>query len=471
MKLTDFSHATSNDYSYLKQRIDELPKQRVFVFDNCELPSECTPTHTMVSFSKETSERYVMRVDNGIKYSGTNQAIHILCDRSFIVTEGFDQMQAFLLMLSSDSAIYENATLDLNSIMEVNALSISSNPVQLTPDFQTIYRELGKTISGQDMAISTIAHQTAMHLKKKYPKKPLSFILYGGPGTGKSETAKLLARIISRNGTQQYTEIWTDLNTFTEAHSVYRLIGSPPGYVGYDDIPVFETVTKNPYTVYVFDELDKAHPEVLKIFMSILDEGRCASRKELANNSREYDFRHCIFIFTSNYNLGSVPSKWVGFASPDELADIIHQEGAVEISYHSNESVDNESIELTKRIYHNTESARKAFVEAGVLREIASRFNCFVRFDALSDEAKIRILAKQIVDTGFEYNVRLTYISSGIMQSLIDASMSENTLTVRSFKSVIDGYLSAAFYEASESLAGHTGHLEGTIHAPIIKLA
>ena len=87
------------------------------------------------------------------------------------------------------------------------------------------------------------------------------------------------------------------------------------------------------------------------------------------------------------------------------MPDIVQSEdNAVEINYPETASPDEHS-ELTKRIYRNTEAARKAFVEAGVLREIASRFNCFVEFKELSPEAKIRILVKQVIETGFEYNL------------------------------------------------------------------
>lgn len=105
---------------------------------------------------------------------------------------------------------------------------------------------------------------------------------------GKSETAKALAKILSRDSGQEYTVSWTDLNNFTEAFSAYRLIGAPAGYVGYEDEAVFEVVERNPYTIFIFDELDKAHPEVLKTFMAILDEGRCASRKALSEIGRAH---------------------------------------------------------------------------------------------------------------------------------------------------------------------------------------
>jgi ATP-dependent Clp protease ATP-binding subunit ClpA len=347
---------------------------------------------------------------------------------------------------------------------ETPAEEIQPPPGIPAVDYTVIKSELEKIIMGQSKAIETVSYQTALHLNKTAPKKPLSMVFYGSPGTGKSEAAKALPGIISRICRRNYAAVWTELNTFTEAHSVYRLTGSPPGYVGYDDKPVFEAVTNNPHTVFIFDELDKAHPEVLKTFMSILDEGRCASRRELEDCSREYDFRNCIFVFTSNFKLGAKPGKQIGFMPA--INEIRSNDGAFEVSYRSEETPV-ESDALTKRIYRDTESARTRFTEVGVLREIASRFGCFVEFGELNAEAKLRILAKQVIETGFEYGLRLTFISSEILGGLSVASSSENALTVRSHKSVIEGSLAPAFSE-SRQYRGQTVRLEGTLDEPRI---
>ena len=481
MKLSDFAHAADIEYRYLQQRIDALPEKKAFIFNNCELPRGCVPGNASVGFYKESSTTYAMYLGGNVRYSGDNQSMKALCEGHQIFQD-FDARRQFFRLLpevpeSSDPSAHEfpepsplrdSDAYNRNAAINISELTLPTSESKTAPDYRDIERELEKSIVGQETAVETIAHQVAMHLKKNNPKKPLSIVCYGSPGTGKSETAKLLAKTISKLGPHRYTDVWTDLNQFSEAHSVYRLIGSPPGYVGYDDKPIFETVVQNPYTVYIFDELDKAHPDVLKTFMAILDEGRCAARKEQANHSREYDFRHCIFIFTSNYQLREAsPKRKIGFSFSDDVEDISSKDNTIEVSYRGDVQED-ECIGLTRRIYRNTEAARKAFVKAGVLREIASRFNCFVEFKELSDEAKIRILAKQVVETGFEYNIRLTHISPDVMRSLINASVSENALTVRSFKPVIEGYLAAAFSDAGARFGELPVRLEGSLESPVI---
>ena len=336
-----------------------------------------------------------------------------------------------------------------------------------TPSFEHLKERLQKMVIGQDDSTETIAYIVAQHLAKKNPTKPVSILASGPPGVGKSETAKALAKILSQDCEQEYAISWTDLNNFTEAFSVYRLIGAPAGYVGYEDEAVFEVVARNPYTIFIFDELDKAHPEVLKTFMAILDEGRCASRKALRDGSREFDFKHCIFFFTSNYDLSANQpiKRKIGFAVSDEVEDIHLEENEVSVSYRDEQASSISDESLPMRIYRENEAARKAFVGVGVLREIASRFQCFVNFKPLSAKAKTRILAKQIIEMGFEYSHAISYIAPGIMQGLIDAAMSGDSLTVRSFKSVIEGYLAPVFARA-EVIENRTYRLEGTLEEP-----
>lgn len=304
-------------------------------------------------------------------------------------------------------------------------------------------------------------------MNKKSPSKPLSIMTYGPPGTGKSETAKALAKVLSMLGPHKYSEVWTDLNQFTEAHSIHKLIGSPPGYIGYSDKPILEAVTNNPYTVFHWDEADKCHGDVLKLMMSILDEGRCTANKVQSDGTNQLHFEHCIFIFTSNFKLG-VPSstRRIGFSFSEDVESIRHDE-AVDINY-TKQVTEEKQAAITMRIFRSTESARKAFVEANVLPEIASRFNCFCQFHELSTEAKVKILLKMLIKVGFEYNIRLSHISSSILQSLIDAATSENTLTVRSFRALIEGYLAAAFAEAGTRYAGQTVRLEGMLNTPVL---
>lgn len=182
-----------------------------------------------------------------------------------------------------------------------------------------------------------------------------------------------------------------------------------------------------------------------------------------------YNFQHCIFFFTSNYDL-SGNSRRIGFAMSDEIEDISCKDNAVTIRYQEDKT---DTAALTQSVYAQNERARQAFIGSGHLPEVASRIGSFVEFKPLSDNAKIRILAKQIAESGFEYGIKLTFIAPGIMQEITNAAVAENSLTVRSFRPVIEGYLAEAF-AATGALSGADGGgylLDGTLAKPVLRKA
>ncbi len=154
---------------------------------------------------------------------------------------------------------------------------------------------LGKRIVGQERAISLVSQAIRRgRAGLKDPKKPVGGFLFIGPsGVGKTELAKALAGELF--GTEDAL-VRIDLTEYTEAHTVSRLLGAPPGYVGYDEPgQLTEPVRRRPYCVVLFDEFEKAHADVAAILLQILDDGRVTDSK-----GRTVDFRHAIVILTSN---------------------------------------------------------------------------------------------------------------------------------------------------------------------------
>lgn len=157
---------------------------------------------------------------------------------------------------------------------------------------------LKSQVVGQDEAVSTVARAIRRSRSGLAAKdKPIGSFLFLGPtGVGKTETAKALARNLFSD---DHAIIRIDMSEYMESHSVARLIGSPPGYVGYEEGgQLTEAVRRKPYSVILFDEVEKAHPQVFNIFLQIFDEGRLTDSKGLT-----VDFRNTIIIMTSN--LGS----------------------------------------------------------------------------------------------------------------------------------------------------------------------
>jgi ATP-dependent Clp protease ATP-binding subunit ClpB len=155
--------------------------------------------------------------------------------------------------------------------------------------------ELKKHVVGQDEAVAVVSRAIRRSRSGLGEKdKPIGSFLFLGPtGVGKTETAKALARILF-NGEHAMTRI--DMSEYMESHAVARLIGAPPGYVGYDEGgQLTEAVRRRPYSVILFDEIEKAHPQVFNLFLQIFDEGRLTDSKGVT-----VDFRNTIIIMTSN---------------------------------------------------------------------------------------------------------------------------------------------------------------------------
>ena len=165
--------------------------------------------------------------------------------------------------------------------------------------------ELHKRVIGQDEAITAVSDAVRRsRAGLQDPKRPIgSFIFLGTTGVGKTELAKALAAYLFNDETMM-TRI--DMSEYQEKFSVSRLIGAPPGYVGYDEGgQLTEAVRRKPYSVVLFDEIEKAHPDVFNILLQVLDDGRLTD-----NKGRVVNFKNTIIIMTSNLGSGYIQEQF-----------------------------------------------------------------------------------------------------------------------------------------------------------------
>lgn len=175
-------------------------------------------------------------------------------------------------------------------------------------------KELHKRVIGQDEAVKAVAQAVKRgRVGLKDPKRPIGSFLFLGPtGVGKTELSKALAESVF--GSEQ-AMIRVDMSEYMEKHSVSKMIGSPPGYVGYEEGgQLSEKVRRNPYSVVLFDEIEKAHPDVFNILLQVLDDGHITDAQ-----GRKVDFKETIIIMTSNAGAQSiVEPKKLGFMSEED---------------------------------------------------------------------------------------------------------------------------------------------------------
>jgi ATP-dependent Clp protease ATP-binding subunit ClpB len=180
---------------------------------------------------------------------------------------------------------------------------------------------LGSRVIGQEEALEQITHAIQMHRTGMTdPNKPIGSFLFLGPtGVGKTEVAKTLADFLFNDPNRM---IRIDMSEYMERHAVARLIGAPPGYVGYEEGgQLTEQVRRHPYSVLLFDEIEKAHPDVFNIFLQILDEGHLTD-----SQGRTVSFKNCIIIMTSNIGSSIIlEAKKLDKKVKDEVEVLLHK--------------------------------------------------------------------------------------------------------------------------------------------------
>ena len=204
---------------------------------------------------------------------------------------------------------------DVASVIEiwtgVPATTIKENEfVQI----DRLEQRLKSRIVGQDAAVDAVSRAIKRNRAGiTYKRKPVSFIFAGPTGVGKTELVKVLAADLFNT---PETLIRFDMSEFMEKHSVSRLIGSPPGYVGYEEAgQLTEKIRRRPYSVVLFDEIEKAHPDVMNVLLQILDDGRVTDAQ-----GRSVNFENVVLVMTTNAGSGSSSSA-LGFTASGEQAE------------------------------------------------------------------------------------------------------------------------------------------------------
>ncbi|BEP42345.1 ATP-dependent Clp protease ATP-binding subunit ClpA [Variovorax sp. 375MFSha3.1] len=213
-------------------------------------------------------------------------------------------------------------TISKTEVEEIVAKIARIPPANVSNDdrskLQTIERDLKSVVFGQDKALEVLASAVKM-ARSGLGKgdKPIGSFLFSGPtGVGKTEAAKQLAYIMG------IELIRFDMSEYMERHAVSRLIGAPPGYVGFDQGGLLtEAITKKPHAVLLLDEIEKAHPDIFNVLLQVMDHGTLTD-----NNGRKADFRNVIIIMTTNAGAETMNKATIGFTNPrqagDEMGDI-----------------------------------------------------------------------------------------------------------------------------------------------------
>jgi ATP-dependent Clp protease ATP-binding subunit ClpA len=227
--------------------------------------------------------------------------------------------------------------------------------------------DLKRVVFGQDKAIERVA--SAIKLSRaglREPNKPIGSYLFSGPtGVGKTEVAKQLAAILGIPLTR------FDMSEYMERHSVSRLIGAPPGYVGFDQGGLLtDAVDQQPHSVLLLDEIEKAHPDLFNILLQVMDNGKLTD-----HHGKTVDFRNTILIMTTNAGAADMAREGIGFGS-------------------------------TQRIGEDEEAIKRMFSP-----EFRNRLDAVVAFDYLPPEVVARVIDKFVLQLELQLSERDVHIS------------------------------------------------------------
>ncbi|WP_343594866.1 ATP-dependent Clp protease ATP-binding subunit ClpA [Acinetobacter sp.] len=211
----------------------------------------------------------------------------------------------------------ENRVISVENIEDIVSKIARIPPKTVSKDdksvLENLERDLKRVVFGQDEAITALA--SAIKLSRaglKSPDKPVGSFVFAGPtGVGKTEVTKQLARLLG------VELVRFDMSEYMERHAVSRLIGAPPGYVGFDQGGLLtDSIHKNPHCVLLLDEIEKAHPDVYNLLLQIMDHGSLTD-----NNGRKSDFRNVILVLTTNIGAESISRTSIGFTEQDNSND------------------------------------------------------------------------------------------------------------------------------------------------------
>ncbi len=367
---------------------------------------------TLQLFAKLKELRIAVRREDLPSKDALDAEIRILKQQVFELKTTHD------LKRQSDPAIVtEEVIFDLVSAS--TGIPVGSLTNDLKTKLLSIDEEIGKNVIGQDEAVSAVCRCfRRARTQLKDPKRPIGSFLFLGPtGVGKTLLAKNIAKILFQD---ENALVRIDMSEYMEKFSMSRLIGAPPGHVGYNEGgQLTEQVRRRPYSVVLLDEVEKAHPDIMNLFLQILEDGHCTD-----STGRVVNFKDTVIIMTSN--LGAKPLK------DDRVGFHLHINDSIDYESHKKSALAavkgflrpemiNRFDELI--VFNHLELPQMNLVIETELAQLYERMNSIHRDLILSEEAK-----KLLIEKGFDPEYGARPLRRAISNLLIDR-LSEEILT------------------------------------------
>lgn len=394
--MKEFVYGTDEQFDKLDH---DLSKGQKYKFAGRQLPPSCSVSTACIWFAK-IDEMYCMYIDKGITTGVGRQDFRMFLQNGEAKFPCMNDLKAFLRSLKplftqmgcvdspaagtaetehDESAVPEARSNSAGSVVDKNLLmeirESEARPKMVWPE--ELSAPLKEKVFGQDKVIDALADKIVINQMRR-DKKLLVIALVGPTATGKSETAKSLADVMSRVYGSPYGFIEIAGSEFIGEHTVHRFFGAPPGYVGHGQATILEPVRQNPRHVIVINEIEKADQKILVGLMEAIDTGKLG----MADNSQPIDLNQCILLFTSNIPI-----------------DMSEYEGASD--------------------FEQAEMCRDAFTKHCGRPEISGKIGNFLVFSPLDAMASADIIVKFIREELASYDLELAHVDEYLMADFL----------------------------------------------------
>ena len=436
-----FIDGDDRQYEWLRDQMQGA----LYIFKDIALPGTCTPNSCRVGFEFTPSKGYTFYIDKSIAYTGCHEAFRTLLNNGEVSCERYGDLVTLVRGLRS---LYTETHLERcntfsdrppnreepspepRDITEA-ALQAARSPVDI--DGKRLYEGLTSKIIGQSSALTKLSDVVQIHLAKVKPGRPATLYLAGPTGVGKTESGKALVETLNEISDVNFELITIPCNQLEESHRISQLLGSPNGYIGFEDPPWLAPLAYNPRCVVLWDEIEKAHPNILKAMMRGLDEGMVKLPRSI-NESWELDCRFSVFLFTSNESLDNA-EKRIGFSTGSE--------------------------ESTENVISEEDKCKEALVQNGLRPEIAGRIASFLEYKPMTRKDIAKIIRLEITKYANSFGLSVKTVDETIIEEIIKATGSK--FGMRAYKQLIDNKFGKSFVASKNTTTVVT--ISGSLNA------
>ena len=434
--MRQFFNAPSGAFDDLEARASRA----CIVFADQEMPPGARPPRARVGIEGVGHGSLRLLVDRGVRFDGPEEEVRRWLSDGERVFSTYTQFQRWLTEVlapcyavpttpeclspapcaSAPQPLAPPAT-DLAEV--TRQIEEQRRRTQINVPEEELFARLAATVLGQEAALRTLVRRVHVHLAQTEPRRPATLFSVGPTGVGKTSAAEALPEALRAvcPEASAYRFLRLDMSEYQERHRVSQLIGAPQGYIGYGEgAQLADTLAANPRTVVLFDEIEKAHPDVLRVLMNAMDAGRL-SRAAGRGNGHEIDCRHAVFIFTSNLDADGI------------LSDLEDHDGFDDSAF-------------VNRV------CRTRLRAAGIPPEIIGRIGAFMVFRPLEDAVRAEIITLTVQRVAQRYGVQVVSIAPSAVVALFEQC--DGDFGARPAEYLVEDVLGPEFASSREKLAG-----------------